>query len=496
MKNINSKRVFRKNEKEANTQGKYVLYWMQINRRMEHNYALEYAVAWANKLDLPLLVYEGLRVDYPWASDRIHQFILQGMKEHLQYAHTHDINYLAYAEKTKGEGRGLVKRLCEQAAVLISDEFPVFIIPEHNRAVASKVEIPFFTVDANGVLPMAVSEKDPYSAFIFRKTVQKYFREAFESAPKAEPLRDLKMRKKVDLGPIITHYGINEDWRNDISSFVSSLDIDHQVEPLPVAGTREEALRRLDVFLDRKLNRYEDERNHPDTNASSGLSPWLHFGKISSHEIVSKALAQQPKTWSFNDISSSGGKNRGYFKGYGYIESFLDELITWREVGYHFAFHRPDYAEYTSLPKWALATLEEHKSDPRPKIYSLEELELSKTDDALWNAAQNQLRRDGIIHNYLRMLWGKKVLEWTPDAETALAYLIELNNKYAIDGRNPNSYSGIFWIFGRFDRAWGPERPIYGKVRYMTSESTRRKLKLDRYLAEFGSENQNKLKLT
>ena len=168
------------------------------------------------------------------------------------------------------------------------------------------------------------------------------------------------------------------------------------------------------------------------------------------------------------------------------IESFLDEVVTWREVGYGFCFHRSDYAELESLPDWAQKTLAEHEGDKRPVTYELEQFENAETHDEIWNAAQRELRERGRIHNYLRMLWGKKILHWTRSPREALDVMIELNNKYAIDGRNPNSYSGIFWVLGRFDRAWGPERQIFGKVRYMTSDSTRKKLKLKKYLERWG----------
>ena len=198
-------------------------------------------------------------------------------------------------------------------------------------------------------------------------------------------------------------------------------------------------------------------------------------------------LDHQPEGWSLDSITPNGGKNSGFFNGDPNIEGFLDEVITWREVGFHFAHHRDDYDQYESLPDWVHQTMEEHRSDEREYVYSLEELEYSKTHDEIWNAAQTQLREEGIIHNYLRMLWGKKVIEWTPDYSTALDYLIHLNNKYALDGRDPNSYSGIFWCFGRFDRAW-QERPVFGKLRYMTSESTRKKVKLTQYLNKYGSQ--------
>jgi len=256
---------------------------------------------------------------------------------------------------------------------------------------------------------------------------------------------------------------------------------------LDMQGTRQAALGKLGQFINYGLLEYDEKRNDPDENKTSGLSPWLHFGKISEYEIVKAVLDHQPKGWDLDNISFNGGSTGGFFNGDPNIDGFLDEVITWREVGFHFAHHRPDYAEFESLPDWALKTLKKHASDPREYVYSFEELEHSKTHDEIWNAAQTQLREEGIIHNYLRMLWGKKVMQWTPDPRTALDYLIELNNLYAIDGRDPNSYSGIFWCFGRFDRAW-QERPIFGKTRYMTSASTRKKVKLKQYLEKYGNQ--------
>jgi len=241
----------------------------------------------------------------------------------------------------------------------------------------------------------------------------------------------------------------------------------------------------LGQFVKNGLLEYDEKRNDPDENKTSQLSPWLHFGKISEYEIVKTVLDYQPDGWDLDKITFNKGSTGGFFNGNPNIDSFLDEVITWREVGFHFAHHRPDYDQLESLPDWALKTMDQHRDDKREWIYSYEELEQSNTHDDIWNAAQTQLREEGIIHNYLRMLWGKKVIEWTPDYETALQYLIDLNNTYAIDGRDPNSYSGIFWCFGRFDRAW-QERPVFGKLRYMTSKSTRKKVKLKNYVEKYG----------
>lgn len=487
MKNINSFRKFSRNNYPINESGEYVLYWMQINRRFEFNFALEYAIAWANKLDKPLLIYEGLNIDYPWASARMHNFMLQGMRENQQIAKEKGLNLFSYVEPDIEAGKGLFYKLVEKACCVISDEFPVFIIRKHNERVADRINVSFTTVDSNGLIPLGITEKDPYSAYLFRKIMQKYFLESYTNPPKKDPLADLINRDKIDLDAFSNTYPTALKIEDEIEEVIPRLDIDHSVSIVDVSGTREAALKKLVYFIQNSLLEYNEKRNHPDEKKTSGLSPWLHFGKISEYEIVKAALDQQPHGWDLSQLTPNGGKNTGFFNGDTNIQSFLDEVITWREVGFHYAHHRPDYDEFDSLPNWVMETLREHQNDERKWIYSLEELEQSKTHDDIWNAAQTQLREEGIIHNYLRMLWGKKVIEWTPDYRTALDYLIELNNKYALDGRDPGSYSGIFWCFGRFDRAW-QERNIFGKLRYMASESTRKKVKMKNYLAKYGSQ--------
>ncbi len=488
MKNINSYRKFSRNNNPVNESGDYVLYWMQINRRFEYNYAIEYAVAWANKLDKPLVIYEGLNIDYPWASDRFHSFLMQGMQENQKIAEMKDLNFFSYVEPSSEAGKGLFYKLAENSCCVISDEFPVFIIRKHNERIADRINVPFTTIDSNGLIPLGITEKDPYSAYLFRKIMQKYFLEAYTNPPKRDPISDLNNREKVDLKEYLNNYQTALKVDDDIDQVIPNLQINHTVPTVEgVSGTRASALKKLDHFIQNNLLEYDEKRNHPDEKKTSGLSPWLHFGKISEYEIVKAALDKQPEGWDLSQLTPNGGKNTGFFKGDENIQSFLDEVITWREVGFHYAHHRPDYDEFDSLPNWVMETLREHQNDERKWIYSLEELEQSKTHDDIWNAAQTQLREEGIIHNYLRMLWGKKVIEWTPDYRTALDYLIELNNKYALDGRDPGSYSGIFWCFGRFDRAW-QEREVFGKLRYMASESTRKKVKMKNYLAKYGSQ--------
>lgn len=487
MKNINAYRKFSRNDKTVNESGDYVLYWMQINRRLEYNFALEFAVAWANKLNKPLLIYEVLNIDYPWASERLHTFLMQGMQENQRIALKKGVNLFSYVEPKTEAGKGLFYKLAKKSCCVISDEFPVFIVRKHNERVADRIDVAFTTIDSNGLIPLGITEKDPYSAYLFRKIMQKYFFEAYTNPPKKDPLSELVNHTKVCLSnEFFSEYKSALKIDDDVPSAIKEIRIDQSVPAVNIKGTREEALKKLDYFIQFNLLEYNEKRNHPDEQKNSGLSPWLHFGKISEYEIVKAALEHQPKGWDLSKLTPNGGKNLGFFNGNDSIQSFLDEVITWREVGFHFAHHRPDYDEFESLPNWVKQTMQEHQNDERKWIYTLEELEQSKTHDDIWNAAQTQLREDGIIHNYLRMLWGKKVIEWTPDYLTALEYLIHLNNKYALDGRDPNSYTGIFWCFGRFDRAW-QQRDVFGKLRYMASENTLKKVKMTNYLAKYGA---------
>jgi len=256
------------------------------------------------------------------------------------------------------------------------------------------------------------------------------------------------------------------------------------VVPSEFKGGSDAAEEGLDLFIHRKLHRYEEDRNHPDEDVTSGLSPYLHFGHISAHEVFHTVMDQEG--WYMDRLGPKPtGKRSGWWGVSPDAEAFLDQLVTWRELGFNMCALKRDYDQYESLPDWALETLNEHARDPRDPMYTQEAFERSETHDPLWNAAQSQLLRQGVMHNYLRMLWGKKILEWSPDPRQALNIMIELNNKYALDGRDPNSYSGIFWILGRYDRAWGPIRPIFGKIRYMSSKNTARKLRLEDYLYRF-----------
>jgi deoxyribodipyrimidine photo-lyase len=266
--------------------------------------------------------------------------------------------------------------------------------------------------------------------------------------------------------------------------FVATLPIDHSVAPA-FAGGSVEGGKILAAFLKHKLNLYGVERNQPEKDVASGLSPFLHFGHISAHQVI--AAVWNASDWDPSRVAGAKatGSRDGWWGLPGPAESFMDEILTWRELGYGFAFFRSDYAAYDSLPPWARASLDEHAKDPREHLYDLQTLERAATHDPLWNAAQQQLLQEGRIHNYLRMLWGKKILQWSKSPRAALEIMIELNNKYAVDGRNPNSYSGIFWTLGRFDRPWAPKRKVFGCIRYMSSENTAKKLRVKNYISKY-----------
>ena len=472
------------NNTPINTQGDYVLYWMVSNRRTEWNFALQRACELSAELKKPLLVFEALRIDYPWACDRFHRFVMDGMEDNYQAFQDAGITYFPYIEPQKNASKGLLSALCSHACALISDEFPCFFLPRMQKKFAKSESIYFEIVDSNGILPMRAADRTFTTAASFRRYLQKNIISHLAQFPKPAAL-DLAIKGALITPSILAKWPITSLAFLNGPQSLTSLPITHDIPPTRIRGGQKAAQNRLSSFFSDTIYRYHSDRNSTEVNAASGLSPYFHFGHISVHQVIDTLFTQEK--WSIPEtIPTSTGSREGWWGMSAHAETFMDEMITWRELGYNFAHHNPDtYDSLSSLEPWAKTTIEEHKNDPRPIIYTLEELAESKTHDPVWNAAQTQLRTEGIIHNYLRMLWGKKIYEWSPDAQTAINHLIELNNRYALDGRNPNSYSGIFWIVGRFDRAWGPVRPIHGKLRYMCSNNTKRKLKLTSYLKKY-----------
>ena len=478
------------NNRPLNHEGDFVLYWMISNRRIESNYSLQRAIEWCIKLKKPLVILEALRINYPWASQRLHKFVIDGMKDNanaVELEGNNGVLYYPYLEPKHGEQAGLLESLSQKACAVVTDDFPCFFIPAMIRLASSQIPVLFEKVDSNGILPLHSTDRVFTTAFSFRAYLHKNLIEYLGDFPKQNPLTGIDLPKIEELPKQITN-----KWPSALpilrakgDKFLESLDIDHSVKASFIQGGAKAAKKATELFLKSNLIQYKDLGNEPDENVRSGLSPYLHFGHISSHHVF-KQLAKQ-EGWNPSHLSAKGGgKREGWWNMSPAAESFLDELITWREIGYNMSSKRLDYDRYESLPSWAKDSLKKHTSDKRPYIYTLEELQACKTHDALWNAAQNQLNIEGRIHNYLRMLWGKKILEWCETPQEALKIMIELNNKLALDGRNPNSYSGIFWVLGRYDRPWGPERPIFGSIRFMSSVNTQKKLNVKKYLAKYG----------
>ena len=468
--------------------GKFVLYWMVASRRTRYNFALQHAVDRAQELARPLVVLEALRCDYRWACERFHRFVLDGMADNAERFRRAGVEYYPYVEPRPGAGKGLLSELGRHACSIVTDDFPAFMLPRMLEAGARQSDVRMEAVDSNGILPLGAADRPFPTAYAFRRFLQRELREHLAAFPKANPLARLRLPQPGRLPATISkrwpRTNVRQLARPD--ALLQSLPIDSSVGATAAAGGPRAAQDALKRFI-RRIDRYTEERNRLDVNVTSRLSPYLHFGHLSSHEACLRVLDREDWTTDLLGELASGSRE-GWWGLSRSAEAFMDQLVTWRELGYNMCRQREDYERYESLPEWAIGTLQDHVEDFREYVYASARFEAATTHDELWNAAQRQLRREGTIHNYLRMLWGKKILHWSASPRDALDIMIELNNKYALDGRNPNSYSGIFWVLGRYDRPWGPERPVFGKGRYMSSRNTRRKLKTAGYLERYGED--------
>jgi len=463
---------------------------MIASRRLRHNFALDHALQYCRQLRKPLLILEALRCDYRWASDRLHHFVIDGMADNQRTCEKAGVSYFPYIEPERHAGRGLLEALAAQACVVVTDEFPCFFLPRMVAAAAKKLAVQLEAIDSNGLLPLRATPQVFATAYAFRRFLQKALPAHLAEFPLPNPLRKYALGSASFSAKTAARWpAVTRDVLETPGRFLPTLPIDHRVRPAKIRGGHTEAGRRLKLFLDENLPAYFEKRNEPELDITSGMSSYLHFGHISAYEVFAQLAASE--NWRPEKLALHGNGNReGWWNMSGNAEAFLDELITWRELGYNFCAHREDYDRFESLPAWALKTLKGHGRDQRENVYTLQQFELAKTHDPLWNAAQTQLVTEGRMHNYLRMLWGKKILEWSPTPKEASKTLVHLNNKYAVDGRNPNSYSGIFWCLGRYDRPWGPERPIFGTVRYMSSANTARKVAVKKYILKYTSKTE------
>ena len=424
---------------------RYVLYWMQASQRAEMNHALEHAVIRADALGKPVLVFFGLTDRFPEANERHYVFMLEGLRE-VQAALAERRICMVIRAVSPEVG---VLELAKDADLVVTDRGYLRIQRDWRTFVAERLDCPLVQVESDAVVPVeTASPKEEYAAATLRPKIRKVLDGYLVPVQKHVPRHSS------------LHLDMPSLSLENIDEILSDLNIDRSVKGVDAfRGGTSRAHARLQRFLEERLARYADLRNDPAEEMVSDLSPYLHFGQISPLTIALEVLK----------------------KGGAGADDFLEELIVRRELSMNFVYYNAQYDSFQGLPEWAKASLKAHEQDPREFVYSPDDLEHARTHDPYWNAAQEEMRIRGKMHGYIRMYWGKKIIEWTPSPEEAFRVALVLNNKYELDGRDPNGFTGVAWCFGRHDRAWA-ERPIFGKVRYMNANGLRRKFDIDRYV--------------
>ena len=432
--------------------GACVVYWMQRAQRGIDNAALDTAVAAANALGKPVVVFLAPVPFYPHANLRHYRFLARGIPDIAAALSKRNIGFVL----RRFPDHSLL-RFCNEVnpALVIGDENPMREPEAWRQRAAKKLKVPLWTVEADVIVPSKLLEKAQYAAHIIRPRLQARLQQFL--VPARNPRASVPWKKPKQLPSLDPTVDITEGWTLDRSASTVST----------WRGGATEALRLLEDFVQRKLCGYATQRNKPETDHTSRLSPYLHFGHISP---ITVALA----------VEKSDAPNADK-------EAFLYQIITWRELAVNLVRFNPDYDSFECAEPWAHRTLARHAQDRRPLLYTEQQLENAETYDPLWNAAQMQMVTTGWMHNYLRMYWAKKILEWSRSAAEAHRIAVRLNDKYELDGRDPNGYAGIAWaIVGKFDRPWF-ERPIFGQIRYMSGESTGRKFDSKKYILQISS---------
>lgn len=428
--------------------GRYVLYWMQASQRVECNHALEYAVGEANGLHLPVVVVFGLTDRFPEANLRHYTFMLEGLEEVREGLRARGIRFVLLHRSPE---RAAVD-LAAEAALVVTDRGYLRIQRQWRSHVAANAPCAVVQVESDVVVPAeTASPKEEYTAGTLRPKLHRVLKGYL--APLGErPARKDSLSLRLDV-----------DAQEDYAALARSMKIDRTVPPVvSLRGGTAAARARLEAFIAGKLRHYGDRRSDPGLDYASGLSPYLHFGQISPLAVALRVCAEKTVPAAARD-------------------AFLEELIVRRELAINFTLYNERYDEYASLPDWARKTLAAHARDRREYLYDEGQWERAETHDPYWNAAQREMVLTGRMHNYMRMYWGKKILEWSPTPEEAFRTALRLNNKYELDGRDPNSFAGVAWCFGKHDRAW-PERKVFGKIRFMNDAGLRRKFDMPAYL--------------
>jgi len=433
---------------EAARDGDYVLYWMQHAQRASCNHALEYAVREANGLNLPLVAVFGITQRFPEGNARSYAFMLEGLRETEPAFEERGIKLVIKVQPPVEA----VRDLADDAALVVVDRGYLLIERRWRKRVAMRLSCRLVQVESDVIVPVdTASQKEEYAAYTIRPKIQKHL-DTFLVGLEETPLE----RDSLDL----EFEGIHPE---NIENLLSRLRINRSASAVDTfLGGASRAQTLLNDFITNKLDRYADDRNDPSQDYLSHMSPYLHFGQISPLDVALRVR-------NVKDVEAEN------------VEAYLEELIVRRELSTNFCTHNPDYDSLACLPGWASETLEAHADDPREYVYDERTLEAGQTHDPYWNAAQQEMVLTGKMHGYMRMYWGKKILEWTPEPEEAFRVALTLNNRYELDGRDPNGFAGVAWCFGKHDRAWA-EREVYGKVRYMSAGGLERKFDIDAYV--------------
>ncbi len=441
------------NDASIGGEGNCVLYWMQRSQRGLDNPALNLAIELANELRLPLLAVFGLTANYPGAQRRHYRFLVEGLVETRDDLKSRGVPLVVRI----GSPDEIVAKIAGEtrAVVVVGDENPVRVGRLWRESLANKLDVPLVLVDADVVVPSSLFAREEYAARTIRPKIHKVWDEYLK------PIPNPKTEVGWDRVPLPKGQVVEPD------ALMEVLKVGGVGEVEDYRGGPIEARKRLDRFISERLSGYATERNQPTPYRTTELSAHLHFGHISPVTMALAAIA--------SDLPKAD------------VDSFLEELIVRREVAINFVARNPDYDRFEGCPRWARETLAKHADDKRQFLYSASEFEAAETHDPIWNAAQKEMVLTGRMHNYLRMYWAKKILEWSPDAATAFDIALDLNDRYEMDGRDPNGYTGVAWaIGGKHDRPW-PERPVYGTIRSMSYDGIRRKLDTDAYLAQIRS---------
>ena len=434
--------------------GKAVVYWMQRAERAFDNPALDCAVNVANVLGLPVVVYFAGISNFPHANLRHYVFLNQGLRDVQEDLKRRNVSFVLRNAPREDH---LAMFADAKAAIVIGDENPMRVPESWRRTIAEKIKVPFWTVDADVIVPSNRFDKAQYAAYTIRTRLWKMVPDYL--TPSDNPSATHAWQKPRGFYADDVSEDMTAGWK-DLDRSVPAVD--------DLCGGAHAAHARLRHFVSAMLPGYAHNRNHPDQDATSMLSPYLHYGHISPLTIYLAIEAAVEKDRSLRESA----------------DSFLDELVTWRELCVNWVKYDPNYDNPECAEPWARKTIAEHEHDPRDPLYTAKQMERAETYDELWNAAQRQMVRRGWMHNFMRMYWAKKILEWSPDNATAMKTAIYLNDKYFIDGRDPGGYAGIAWaIYGKFDRPWG-ERRIFGKIRYMSAASSGRKFNSKAYIAQ------------